>query len=81
METQAEYLINRFGSIAATARALGHRNPSTVQGWKERGSVPVQQFQRLIEAGATLHPPLEQREYFEGLDGTPHRLSRADAAA
>jgi len=80
MEVQAEYLIGRFGSIAETARALGHRNPTTVQGWKERGCVPARQFQRLIEAGSSLHPPLEQREYFEALDGTPHLLRREVAA-
>ena len=32
------------------AAALGHKNPSTVQGWKERGVIPVRQIPSVIEA-------------------------------
>lgn len=78
-ETQAEYLIGRFGGIAATAKALGHRNSSTVQGWKERGTVPLRQFQQMIEAGASLSPPLVEQEYFASVEGIPHLIERTAA--
>ncbi|WP_430739019.1 carph-isopro domain-containing protein [Sphingomonas paeninsulae] len=33
-------LIASRGGIRPLARALGHKNPSTVQGWWERNSIP-----------------------------------------
>jgi len=56
----AEKIIARFGGLTATARALGHRNPTTVQGWINRGFVPARQ-QRPVLAAAQAH----------GLDITP----------
>jgi len=39
--SQADYVINtKLGGVAATARLLGHRNNSTVQGWLKRGFIP-----------------------------------------
>lgn len=79
MQTQAEYIIGRFGGIRAMASALGHRNSSTVQGWKERGIIPARQQPPVLIAGAALGPPLEMREFFQTLDGQPHNAS-AEAA-
>lgn len=50
MSTQAERIINKFGGINAMARALGHKNASTVQGWKDRGTIPAKQHQPVWEA-------------------------------
>jgi len=43
-------VIDRFGGVRPMAAALGHKNPSTVQGWKERGVIPVRQIPSVIEA-------------------------------
>lgn len=73
MQTQAEYLIGRFGGISALARALGHRNRSTVQGWKERGVIPSRQHAEVLLAGSHLSPPIEMSEFFQSRDAKPHR--------
>ncbi len=36
----AQRIIDRFGGLTKTARALGHRHVTTVQGWKNKGSIP-----------------------------------------
>ena len=33
-------LIAAFGGLSATSRALGHRHPTTVQGWEKSGRIP-----------------------------------------
>lgn len=43
-------VIDRFGGVRPMAAALGHKNPSTVQGWKERGVIPVRRLPSVIEA-------------------------------
>jgi hypothetical protein len=40
VESIATQIIKAFGGLRPTARALGHKNVSTVQGWAERGSIP-----------------------------------------
>ena len=57
---QAEHVIGKLGGVNAAARILGHRNPSTVQGWKERGSIPTHRQEEVLlkarEAGVDLTP-------------------------
>jgi hypothetical protein len=50
MDTQARKIINKFGGVYPLARALGHKNPTTVQGWLSRGFVPPRQHERIWEA-------------------------------
>ncbi|OPH21620.1 hypothetical protein D9623_26620 (plasmid) [Azospirillum brasilense] len=64
--TQAEHIISRFGTISALARKLGHKHPTTVQGWKERGWVPADQQPLVLKVGADLEPPLTPQDFFEG---------------
>lgn len=45
-------LAARFGGIAGLARALGHKNASTVQGWVERNRVPTWHVQDIMDAAA-----------------------------
>jgi len=57
--SQAEHIINvKLGGINAAARILGHRNPSTVQGWLKRGFVPGRRpsevLRRAREAGIAI---------------------------
>ena len=58
----AEQVIRKFGGIRPMASALGHRNPSTVQGWKMRGTIPSKRWPEIRDAGRRLGfivPPLE----------------------
>lgn len=40
------------GGMSALARELGHKNPTTVQGWKDRGRVPAEHVRAVIAAAA-----------------------------
>ena len=58
--TQAENIISKLGGITAAARVLGHRNPTTVQGWMERGFIPAHRQEEVLigarGAGIDLQP-------------------------
>jgi hypothetical protein len=45
----AEYVIGKFGGLAATARAIG-KPVSTVQGWSERKRIPQDHWHGIIDA-------------------------------
>ena len=62
---QAQRIIGRFGGLTAMARALGHKNPTTVQGWKLRGVIPPKQQQKVLDAGQSLPEPLTPADFFE----------------
>jgi hypothetical protein len=50
MDTQAKKIIEKFGGVYPLARALGHKNPTTVQGWLSRGFIPPRQHDPIWEA-------------------------------
>jgi hypothetical protein len=58
--SQADHIIRKLGGVYAAARLLGHANPSTVQGWKDRGFVPAQRQSEVLgiarTAGIDLQP-------------------------
>lgn len=45
----AEYVIGKFGGLAATARAIG-KAKTTVQGWSDRKRIPQDYWDDLIAA-------------------------------
>jgi hypothetical protein len=45
-------IIRSLGGIRPLARALGHRNHTTVQGWYERGSIPTDRLNEVLAAAA-----------------------------
>lgn len=51
----AKFIIQKLGGLTKTAGAIStdeKRVPiSTVQGWQERGKIPQEHWQRIIEAG------------------------------
>jgi hypothetical protein len=61
--TQAEMIISKFGGIAPMARVLGHKNASTVQGWRERGTIPPRRHKEVWEAAKANGIPLELSEF------------------
>lgn len=54
METAAHRIIDRLGGINRVARLLGHRNSSTVQGWKMRGVIPTRRIPELIRVARSV---------------------------
>lgn len=47
MNNQAHRIISKFGGVYPLSRALGHKNPTTVQGWLVRGYVPPRQHDNI----------------------------------
>jgi hypothetical protein len=48
--TQAQRVIDKFGGLSAMAKALGHKHPTTVQGWKDRGFIPSSRHREVLAA-------------------------------
>lgn len=78
--TYVDRIIRKLGGLTATARALGHENPSTVQGWKERGVIPARQQAKVLEIGRTLPEPIEPSDFFD-LPASSSSADETDGAA
>lgn len=63
--TYVDRIIAKFGGLSATSRALGHENPSTVQGWKERGVIPARQQSKVLEAARALEIAMSPADFFD----------------
>ena len=64
MVNTAENIIDRFGGISALARALGHKHPTTVQGWKDRGVIPARQQAVVLKAAQREEVKLTYADFF-----------------
>ncbi len=62
MMTQAEYIIAKFGGVNAMARAT-RKTPSTVQGWRERGSIPERRWKEILEAAHSMGLKMEPDDF------------------
>jgi len=60
----ARIIVARFGGIRSLARVLGHRNPTTVQGWVARGFIPARRQQEVLEAARTAGVALSPADFF-----------------
>lgn len=69
--TQAEHIIGMFGGVTALSRALGHRHPTTVQGWKERGFIPSPQHEAVLTAGREVNLTITPDDFFHTSSGSP----------
>lgn len=67
--TQAEKVIARFGGVCATARALGHKHASTVQGWKKTGFIPGKHHETIWNAARELNVGLEATDFLTISEG------------
>jgi len=59
----ASNIIAKFGGVRATAAALG-RAPSTIQGWKDRGSIPDQEKAVVLDAAKRIGLPVEKADFW-----------------
>lgn len=64
MTTPVDRIVDLFGGLTPMARALGHRHPSTVQGWKARGVIPARQQAQVLEAAKRHGVPLQPADFF-----------------
>lgn len=71
MDTAVDRVIDAFGGLTALSRALGHKNCTTVQGWKDRGSVPSRRIPEVIEAARAQEIVLTPADFFEELPPDP----------
>ena len=46
----AEIVITKFGGLSALARALGHKHPTTVSGWRGAKLIPARQMPHVLAA-------------------------------
>lgn len=60
----ADHIIAKFGSMAALAKALGHRHATTVQGWKDRGYIPAPRQQEVLDAAQRHGVDLTHADFF-----------------
>jgi hypothetical protein len=52
--SEIESVIACFGGMSALSRALGHKNPTTVQGWKLSGRIPAWRRSEIVTAAQRL---------------------------
>jgi len=71
-------VIESFGGLSRLAKALGHSHVTTVQGWRDRGAIPVKHHARILDAARTLGIPINRNDLLDDLPLA--NLSDEDAA-
>ncbi|HYF40909.1 MAG TPA: GIY-YIG nuclease family protein [Ramlibacter sp.] len=66
--TPAQCIVRRFGGLAPLSRALGHKHPTTVQGWLRSGWVPAKHVESIRAAAARLGIALKLEEFIYGTE-------------
>lgn len=64
-QSSVRRIVNLFGGLTRLSTGLGHRNPTTVQGWLVRGVVPVRQIPKVIAVGRKLGVELSLDDFFD----------------
>lgn len=67
----ARTVIATFGGITSLSRDLGHRFPSTVQGWWERDIIPARRQPEVLALARARNLPLTERDLIPALPGEP----------
>lgn len=61
--TQAAHILSKFPTMAKLSRALGHRNTSTVNAWKQRGTIPQKHHQAIMKVAGDLGADLKPTDF------------------
>ena len=72
-------LIEKFGGMSAMSRALGHNYPTTVQGWKTSGTIPIWRRESVLSAVEREGIQITSREHkylSHGLDRKRHHSDK-----
>lgn len=62
-EAKISRIVARFGGRVEMAKALGHKNVSTVQGWIDRAAIPPKQQPDVLDAAARLDLRMELEDF------------------
>lgn len=62
--TQAEKIIEKFGTQVALAEAIGVKQPA-VAGWKKDGLIPAHQWPKILEAARERGIEIQPADFFE----------------
>lgn len=57
-------IIDIFGGLTATAKAIGVKYPSVVQQWRDRGNIPSRYYTQIIAAAADRGVSLTLGDFF-----------------
>jgi TorA maturation chaperone TorD len=71
-------VIDSFGGLSRLARALGHTHVTTVQGWKDRGAIPLKHHARILDAAQRLGIQLRRYDLLDEISVAD--ISEEDAA-
>ncbi len=63
--TYVDRIIERFGGLTGLSKALGHKNPTTVQGWRDRGTIPSRQQSHVLAAAVGKGIEIGPADFFE----------------
>lgn len=72
----AEYVISKFGGLAATARAIS-KPTTTVQGWSERKRIPQDHWQSIIDAAKARDKLVTIEDFLKSHPAPPPDMARA----
>lgn len=61
---RAAVIIEYLGGTSAVQRGLGHKYPTTVQGWKTRGKIPMEHVPALLKFAKRCRKPLTHTDFF-----------------
>lgn len=61
--TGVERIVKRFGGDSAMARALGVKFASLIQGWRERGAIPVRHHALILDKAVELDIRMEREDF------------------
>lgn len=67
--SQAQHVIAKLGGVSEAARILGHRNPTTVQGWITRGFIPGKRQREVLEGARRAGKSLTEDDFIVHLRG------------
>jgi TorA maturation chaperone TorD len=60
-------VIKSFGGLSRLAQALGHTHVTTVQGWRDRGAIPLKHHARVLHAAKSLGIQLHRNDLLDEL--------------
>ena len=69
--SQAEHVVTKLGGVNATARLLGHRHATTVQGWVKSGFIPGRHHKDILEKARASQIELSEDDFIAHLREPP----------
>jgi TorA maturation chaperone TorD len=62
-----DVVIDSFGGLTRCAKALGHTHVTTVQGWRDRGAIPLRHHARILDVARSLGIRLRRGDLLDGI--------------